>query len=82
MAPGAVSLLCLLLSSLNSPRALGPVAAIGIAATVLVMLTFLPARLVLGGHGAQPTGAPGGRGRGDRRAQRAGSRVLTEGDDQ
>ncbi|MBO4208949.1 MMPL family transporter [Micromonospora echinofusca] len=46
------SLLCLLLSSLNSNRALGPVAAIGIAATVLVMLTFLPALLVLGGRWA------------------------------
>ncbi|MBW4702646.1 MMPL family transporter [Micromonospora sp. RL09-050-HVF-A] len=47
-----VSLLCLLLSSLNSNRALGPVAAIGIAATLLVMLTFLPALLVLGGRRA------------------------------
>ncbi|MFF0470543.1 MMPL family transporter [Micromonospora zamorensis] len=47
-----VSLLCLLLSSLNSNRALGPVAAIGIGATLLVMLTFLPALLVLGGRWA------------------------------
>ncbi|MFG1678098.1 MMPL family transporter [Micromonospora sp. NPDC049282] len=47
-----VSLLCLLLSSLNSNRALGPVSAIGIAATLLVMLTFLPALLVLGGRWA------------------------------
>ncbi|MEU7620571.1 MMPL family transporter [Micromonospora rifamycinica] len=47
-----VSLLCLLLSGLNSNRALGPVAAIGIAATLLVMLTFLPALLVLGGRRA------------------------------
>ncbi|MGK5674398.1 MMPL family transporter [Micromonospora sp. URMC 106] len=47
-----LSLLCLLLSSLNSNRALGPVAAIGIAATLLVMLTFLPALLVLGGRWA------------------------------
>ncbi|KAB1942707.1 MMPL family transporter [Micromonospora sp. ALFpr18c] len=47
-----VSLLCLLLSSLNSNRALGPVAAIGIAATLLVMLTFLPALLVIGGRWA------------------------------
>ncbi|SCE86970.1 putative drug exporter of the RND superfamily [Micromonospora viridifaciens] len=44
------SLLCLLLSSLNSNRALGPVAAVGIAATLLVMLTFLPALLLLGGR--------------------------------
>ncbi|MEU5942331.1 MMPL family transporter [Micromonospora sp. NPDC047548] len=44
------SLLCLLLSSLNSNRALGPVAAVGIAATLFVMLTFLPALLLLGGR--------------------------------
>lgn len=43
-----LSLLCLLLSSLNSNRSLGPVAAIGISATLLVMLTFLPALLLLG----------------------------------
>ncbi len=43
------SLLCLLLSSLSSNQALGPVAAIGIGATLLVMLTLLPALLVLGG---------------------------------
>ncbi|MFE9652478.1 MMPL family transporter [Micromonospora sp. NPDC006431] len=47
-----LSLLCLLLSSLNSNRALGPVAAVGIAATLLVMLTFLPALLLLGGRWA------------------------------
>ncbi|GAB3335563.1 MMPL family transporter [Micromonospora halotolerans] len=47
-----VSLLCLLLSSLNSNRALGPVSAVGIAATLLVMLTFLPALLMLGGRWA------------------------------
>ncbi|PWU46380.1 hypothetical protein DLE60_16760 [Micromonospora globispora] len=55
LASGAtviVSLLCLLLSSLNSNRALGPVAAVGIAATLLVMLTFLPALLLLGGRWA------------------------------
>ncbi|WFE61803.1 MMPL family transporter [Micromonospora sp. WMMD714] len=54
-----VSLLCLLLSSLNSNRALGPVAAIGIAATLLVMLTFLPALLVLGGRWAFWPRTPG-----------------------
>ncbi|WP_425565544.1 MMPL family transporter [Pilimelia columellifera] len=43
-------LLCLLLSALNSNRALGPVSAVGIAATLLVMLTLLPALLVLGGR--------------------------------
>ncbi|MCN0151833.1 MMPL family transporter [Salinispora arenicola] len=46
------SLLCLLLSSLTSNQALGPVAAIGIAATLLVLLTLLPALLVLGGRWA------------------------------
>jgi RND superfamily putative drug exporter len=45
-----VSLLCLLLSGLNSNRALGPVSAVGIAATAVVMLTFLPALLLLGGR--------------------------------
>lgn len=45
-------LLCLLLSSLNSNRALGPVAAVGIGATLVVMLTFLPALLLLGGRWA------------------------------
>jgi len=44
------SLLCLLLSGLNSNRALGPVAAIGIGATLVVMLTLLPALLLLGGR--------------------------------
>jgi RND superfamily putative drug exporter len=46
------SLLCLLLSGLNSNRALGPVSAVGIAATLIVMLTFLPALLLLGGRWA------------------------------
>jgi RND superfamily putative drug exporter len=45
-------LLCLLLSSLNSNRALGPVSALGIGATLVVMLTFLPALLLLGGRWA------------------------------
>jgi RND superfamily putative drug exporter len=42
------SLLCLLLSGLNSNRALGPVAAVGIGVTLVVMLTLLPALLLLG----------------------------------
>ncbi|WP_146765236.1 MMPL family transporter, partial [Micromonospora saelicesensis] len=46
------SLLCLLLCSLNSKRALGQVAAIGIAATLLVMFTSLPSLRVLGGRWA------------------------------
>ncbi|MDM4719357.1 MMPL family transporter [Micromonospora sp. WMMA1363] len=45
-----LGLLALLLSILSSTRALGPVSAIGIACTLLVMLTFLPALLVLGGR--------------------------------
>lgn len=46
-AGGTVSagLLCLLLSDLNSNKALGPVGAIGIALAVLSALTFLPAML-------------------------------------
>jgi RND superfamily putative drug exporter len=48
----ALGLLCLLLSGLNSNRGLGPVAAIGIGASVLAALTFLPAALLLTGRGA------------------------------
>jgi putative drug exporter of the RND superfamily len=44
--------LCLLLSDLNSNRGLGPVAAIGIAASFLASMTFLPAVLVLFGRTA------------------------------
>ncbi|MGI8879078.1 MAG: MMPL family transporter [Jatrophihabitans sp.] len=45
-----LGLLCLLVSELNSNRGLGPVCAIGIACTVLVMLTFLPVALVVFGR--------------------------------
>lgn len=45
-----LGLLALLLSVLSSTRSLGPVSAIGIACTLLVLLTFLPALLVLGGR--------------------------------
>ncbi|WP_163554141.1 MMPL family transporter [Candidatus Frankia alpina] len=45
-----LGLLCLSLGELNSTRSLGPVAAIGIASTVLVMLIFLPILLVLSGR--------------------------------
>ncbi|WP_261553606.1 MMPL family transporter [Frankia tisae] len=45
-----LGLLCLSLGELNSTRSLGPVAAIGIASTALVMLIFLPVLLVLGGR--------------------------------
>jgi RND superfamily putative drug exporter len=47
-----LGLLCLLLSDLNSNKSLGPVAAIGIAASLVTALTFLPALLVLLGRGA------------------------------
>ncbi len=43
-------LLCLLLSDLDSNKALGPVAALGIVFAVLAALTFLPAMLLLAGR--------------------------------
>lgn len=46
-----LSTLCLLLSGLNSNRSLGPVAALGIGASLLAGLTFLPAVLALTGRG-------------------------------
>lgn len=46
-ATTSIGLMCLLLSELNSNRSTGPVAATGIIAALLVMLTFLPAFLVL-----------------------------------
>lgn len=45
-------LLCLLLSDLASNRALGPIASIGIAFSMLAALTFLPALLALFGKAA------------------------------
>ena len=42
-----IGLLCLLLSELNSNRSLGPVGAAGIIGALVVMLTFLPALLVI-----------------------------------
>jgi len=45
-----LGLLCLDFGELNSDRSLGPVCAIGIACTVVVMLTFLPAFLALFGR--------------------------------
>ena len=47
-----LGVLCLLFSDLNSIRGLGPVSAIGIAASLLVQLTYLPAALTLLGRGA------------------------------
>jgi RND superfamily putative drug exporter len=43
-------MLCLLLASMNSTSGLGPVCAIGIAVGLLVMLTLLPALLVIFGR--------------------------------
>ncbi|QDB80633.1 MMPL family transporter [Georgenia wutianyii] len=48
-----VGLLCLLLSDLGSNASLGPVGAIGIAASVLAALTLLPAFLLIGGRRAR-----------------------------
>ena len=45
-----LGLLCLLLSDLSSTKGLGPVGAIGIAASLLSAMTFLPALLVLPGR--------------------------------
>jgi RND superfamily putative drug exporter len=47
-----LGVLCLLFSDLNSNQGLGPVAAIGIACSLLVALTFLPAALALLGRAA------------------------------
>lgn len=47
-----LGVLCLLLSDLNSNRSLGPVAAIGIVASFLASMTFLPAALALLGRTA------------------------------
>ncbi|UZJ26298.1 MMPL family transporter [Rhodococcus antarcticus] len=47
-----LGVLCLLFSDLNSNRGLGPVAAIGIGASLLASLTFLPAVLALLGRAA------------------------------
>ncbi|KYH43180.1 MMPL family transporter [Branchiibius sp. NY16-3462-2] len=47
-----LGVLCLLLSDLNSNRSLGPVAALGIVASFLASMTFLPAALALLGRKA------------------------------
>jgi len=46
----AISLLLLLLASLSNNRGLGPVGAIGIACSVITIMTLLPATLVLFGR--------------------------------
>ena len=43
-------MLCLLVASMNSTKGLGPVAAVGIAVGLMVMLTLLPALLVIFGR--------------------------------
>ncbi|GGM02869.1 MMPL family transporter [Nakamurella endophytica] len=45
-----IGVLCLSFSELNSNKSLGPVSAIGIACTLLVMTTFLPVALALAGR--------------------------------
>jgi RND superfamily putative drug exporter len=45
-----LGLICLTFAELNSTAGLGPVCAIGIAATVVVMLTVLPVMLVVSGR--------------------------------
>jgi RND superfamily putative drug exporter len=53
LASGAtvvLGMLCLVAAQLNSTRGLGPVAAVGVAIAVLVMITLLPALLVIFGR--------------------------------
>jgi len=45
-----LGLLCLALGELNSNKSLGPVCAIGVACTVVMMLVFLPVFLVVAGR--------------------------------
>jgi RND superfamily putative drug exporter len=45
-----IGLLCLSFSELNSNKSLGPVAAIGIGCTLLVMMSFLPVALAASGR--------------------------------
>lgn len=46
----AAGMICLLLASMNSTKGMGPVSAIGIVVALAVMLTFLPAMLVIFGR--------------------------------
>ena len=43
----AIGMLCLMFAEMNSTAGLGPVNAIGVVVTLLVMITFLPAMLVI-----------------------------------
>ena len=45
-----LGMLCLTFAEMNSTRGLGPVAAIGVGVTLLVMITLLPALLVITGR--------------------------------
>ena len=45
-----LGMLCLIAADMNSTRGLGPVAAIGVGVTLLVLLTLLPALLVICGR--------------------------------
>ncbi|MBD8869086.1 MMPL family transporter [Nocardioides donggukensis] len=45
-----LGLLCLMFAEMNSTAGLGPVAAIGVGVTLLVMITLLPALLVIAGR--------------------------------
>jgi RND superfamily putative drug exporter len=45
-----LGMLCLVFADMNSTRGLGPVAAIGIAVTLMVLMTLLPALLVICGR--------------------------------
>ena len=45
-----LGMLCLVAAAMNSTRGLGPVAAIGVAVTLMVLLTLLPALLVICGR--------------------------------
>jgi len=68
-------LLCLLLSDLNSNKALGPVAAIGIAFALLAALTLLPALMLAAGRVAFWPRRPTFRGLSS--APRSGTRIET-----
>jgi len=46
----AVGMMCLLFAEMNSTAGLGPIMAIGVVTTLLVMLTLLPALLVITGR--------------------------------
>ncbi|MFC4051681.1 MMPL family transporter [Actinomadura syzygii] len=46
----ALSMLCLLVATLNSTKSMGPVMAIGVAVALLAMVTLLPALLVICGR--------------------------------